>query len=196
MAALEDQYRIRLDGLRTAVTARLVALYGSTIEPGELDASFTALFPQAEAVIRAGQSAGVSLSTAYLSALILRDGQRTAKLPILIELVGTSKAGTLAEGMAAWSALVKQRIALGYSIDEALEHGRYLVERFGDGEVTRVVDAQTDYATKQSKQFRGWRGIVAATACAECGVNKGEHSMKERMYRHGSCNCTKQYIVA
>lgn len=197
MAALEDRYRAQQQALLDRVDQSLAALYGSTIEPNELDASFARLFPKAAAVVAAGQAAGITITTAYLSALVLRDGGRTSQLPILKDLVGTSRAGTLDEGMSAWPALVKQRIGEGVDRAEAIAYGAYLVNRFGDGEVTRVSDLQAEHATQHSPHFRGWRGILSATACKECSDNNsGEHPLSQPIYRHGSCNCTKQFLVA
>jgi hypothetical protein len=161
------------------------------------DDGFAALYPKVAAIVRAGQSAGVSLTTAYLSTLILRDAGRTARLPIRTDLVGTSKAGSMADGMGAWPVMVKHQIALGRDEDEAVEYGEFLVGRFGDAEMLRAMDEQADYATRRSGQFRGWVGILAPPTCDECvAYNTGVHGLDEPFFRHGSCDCSKQYLVA
>lgn len=197
MAALEDRYRRQSDSLRRRVAGALTRAYGDTIEPGELDASFARLFPRVEQIVRAGQSAGISLTTAYLSALVLRDGRRAVRLPITRDVVGTSKAGTLQDGMGAWPVMVKHQIGEGRSATEAVEYGSYLVTRFGDAEVVRAMDEQTDFATRRSGLFRGWVGILSPPTCDECtAFNTGVHALDEPFYRHGSCDCSKQYLVA
>ena len=195
MPALEDRYRQQTERLKRRVKASLTRAYGDTIEPGELDASFTRLFPQVERIVRAGQSAGLTITTAYLSALILRDARRTARLPMLREAVGTSKAGTLTDAMGAWPVMVKHQIAEGHTTEEAVEYGSYLVTRFGDAEVTRIMDEQAEHATR-SGQFRGWVGVLHPPTCDACVSNNiGFHGIDEPFFRHASCDCEKQYVA-
>lgn len=196
MAALDERYRSSYLALLERVRRSLLVLYGATVTTGDIDAGFERLFPRAGAVIQSGQSASVSLATAYLSALVLRDTGRTVRLPIAPDLVGTSLAGSLSDGMAAWPAMVKARIAEGLDPTEALDYGRYVVERFGDAEVTRVGDRQTEHASRNSHHFRGWEGIVSGGSCGPCGDNAGFHELGESMYRHGGCRCSKQYVTA
>lgn len=196
MAALEDRYRRNREALLGRLSVSLTRLYGATIEPDELDGSFARLFPRVAPVIRSAQLAGVSLSTAYLSALILRDGGRTSRLPVRTDLIGTSRIGTLEEGMDAWPAIVKAQIGKGVERPEAIAFGLYLMHRFADGETTRVMDEQTEFVARESKQFRGWFGNLSPTACRACVAhNSGMHSMNEQPLRHGGCGCTQQYVV-
>lgn len=197
MAALEDRYRQSQRALQARIRRALTRTYGETIEPDELDASFIRLFPKVAQIVRAGQAAGVTITTAYLSALVLRDARRTARLPILRELVGTTKAGTFEQAMGAWPVMVKHQIAEGRSTEEAVEYGSYLVTRFGDAEVTRVMDEQMEHATTKSGAFRGWVGILHPPTCDECVArNMGFHGLDEQPFRHGSCDCSVQYVAA
>lgn len=197
MPALEDRYQRQQLALQARLRSALTRAYGETIELDELDASFTRLFPKVAQIVKAGQSAGLSITTAYLSALVLRDARRTARLPMLTEIVGTSQVGSLTDAMGAWPVMVKHQIAEGRTTEEAAAYGSYLVTRFGDAEVKRVMDAQTEHATTKSGLFRGWVGILHPPTCAECVANNtGTHGMDEQMFRHGSCDCSKQYLVA
>lgn len=196
MPALEDRYNRQQRTLQARLRASLTRLYGATVDPDDIDGSFAALFPRAAAIIRAGQSAGVSLSTAYLSALILRDGGRTARLPIRRDLVGTSQVGSLEEGMDAWPSMVKAEIGKGRPREEAIAFGAYLATRFGDNETRRAMDEQTDFVVRESKQFRGWVGILHPPTCDECVAhNTGFHGPDEAPFRHGSCDCSMQWVV-
>lgn len=199
MTELERRYRFRLAELRSQIVATLQQLYGSTVTLDDLDAGFAALIPQAAVVVQAGQSRAVSLATAYLSALVTLNSGRLADLGSLTaaDLIGFTQEGVpLAEGMAAWPSMVKQQIGKGATSSQASKFGRFLVERFADAEVTRAADSHSDAVTKQSGEFSGWEGIVSPKACAPCSANSGFHDLSEPMYRHGSCNCTKQYVVA
>ena len=161
-----------------------------------LDTAFPTFMDRAEPIIRSAQSAGVTLSTAYLSALILRDGRRTARLPVRTDLVGTSQIGTLREGMDAWPSMVKAEIGKGRPRPEAIAFGAYLATRFADSETKRAMDEQTEHATRESKQFRGWFGLLAPPSCPECVAhNTGFHGLDEPMFRHGGCDCSKQYVA-
>ena len=115
----------------------------------------------------------------------------------LLKRVGyTVKGAPLAEGMAAFPAMVKQQIGNGATDAEALTYGHQIAERFADAEVTRVVDETADDLTSESKHFKGWVGIVSPTACDRCvASNTGFHPKSVEMYRHGDCNCTKRWVT-
>ena len=198
MNELERRYRARLAELRAQVLAALNRLYAATIDADDIDAAFADFTPRAASLLLAGQSRGISLSTGYLSALITLMGGRTADLRAFTgaELIGYTAAGvSLEEGMDAIPAMVKQQIGKGVEISEALDYGRFLSERFGDAELTSIVDRHTEIVTANSGEFSGWEGIVSGGACEPCGANAGFHELSEPIYRHGSCNCTKQYVV-
>ncbi len=192
---LDEQYRRAQLALEAQVQSIIDALYDETMDPADIDAAFEELIPQAAVVVSAGQAAGISLATGYLAALLTLNG-RDASLPVLDGLVGTSGAGSLADGMGAWSTMVKGQIAKGVAVEEALDYGRYLADRFSTSEVLRATDTQHDFAAKTSGRFRGWEGELAAGACGPCGDNAGFHEMGDTLYRHGSCRCSKRYLVA
>lgn len=199
MNELERRYRLQLAALRQQVLTALRRLYGETVTPDDLDAAFAAFNPRAASLLRAGQSRGISLATAYLAALIsVESGRR----PDLGAFTGAGIIGTTAEGMAleegmdAFRSMVKSQIGKGAEVDQALDFGRAIAERFTDAELTSAVDRHTDAVTAGSGEFSGWEGIVSALACDPCQGNSGFHELSESMYRHGSCNCTKQYVVA
>ena len=199
MNELERRYRARVAELREQILAALNRLYGQSIDPDDLDESFGVFNPRAAALLQAGQARGISLATGYLSALITVMGGRAADLRAFtgLELIGyTAEGKTLAEGMAAFPAMVKAQIGQGADIQQAVEYGRFLSERFGDAEVTGAIDRHTEAVTSGSGEFSGWEGIVSGNACDPCGANAGFHELSEPIYRHGSCNCTKQYVVA
>lgn len=199
MNELERRYRARVLELREQVLQAIRRLYGQTIDPDDLDAAFEAFIPRAAVILRAGQARGISLATGYLSALVTVMGGRTADLRAFtgLELVGfTADGRSLAAGMDAFPAMVKARIAEGLDIADAIDHGRFAAERFTDGELTAAIDKHTDAVTSASGEFSGWEGIVSGNACDPCAANAGFHELSEPIYRHGNCNCTKQYVVA
>ncbi len=199
MTELERRYRARLAELRNQILVQLNRIYADTINPDDLDAAFGAFNPRAAVLLQAGQARGISLATAYLAALITTTAGRRADLGAFTGagIVGSTVAGaSLVEGMAAFPAMVKGQIGQGADIQQAVEYGRFLAERFGDAEVTGAVDRHTEAVTSGSGEFSGWEGIVSGSACDPCQGNAGLHPLSESIYRHGSCSCTKQYVVA
>lgn len=187
---LDQRYRQHLALLLERVRERLGDLYDGRIDYDDLDASFVVLAPEIAALVRAAQSAGVALTTGYLSALVsIESGRRVPPIERVI-----SDLADLIDGLDAIPSMVKQRI-VGVERQDALNFGRFLIQRFGDAEVTRAIDDHTDAMTR-SGDFSGWEGVVSAKACNPCRGNAGFHELSEPIYRHGSCNCTKQYVVA
>ncbi len=190
---LGQRYRAQVTALRQRVLSTLHGLYDAGVEFDDLDASFALVVPQAASVVRAGQEAGVALTTGYLTILVALEVGRA------FGDVGSSAIAdvdALATGMDAIPALMKQQIGQGIGPSETLDYGRFLVDRFSDAEVTRAIDMHTETLTRETRQFTGWEGIVSGNACDGCQSNAGLHDLAEDMYRHGSCNCTKQYVVA
>lgn len=157
----------------------------------DLDDAFGRLFPAAAGIVAAGQSQARATASGYLLALITLGAGRTAALPVL----SLPTISDIAKRMDAWPAMVKGQIGEGRSLIEALDTGRYLAERFADREVVGTVDAQTELATKTG-QFRGWEGDVSGDSCDPCQGNAGFHDIDEPMYRHGSCQCDRTWVVA
>ncbi len=188
---LDRRYRNRLDQIRRAVAARITALYGSTISGESLDDEFGRLFLPAAGIVAAGQSQARATASGYLRALITLGAGRTAALPVL----SLPSLADITKRMDAWPAMVKGQIGEGRSLIEALDTGRYLAERFADREVVGTVDAQTELATKTG-QFRGWEGIVSPESCDPCKDNEGFHQVDEPIYRHGTCQCDRMWVVA
>lgn len=199
MTELERRYRARLAELRNQILAQLNRIYADTIDPDDLDAAFGEFNPRAAVLLQAGQARGITLASAYLMAQITMEAGRRPDLGAFTGagIIGTTAAGaSLVDGMAAFPAMVKGQIGKGADIPQAVEYGRFLAERFGDAEVTSAVDRHTEAVTSRSGEFTGWEGIVSGNACDACAANAGFHSLDEPMYRHGSCNCTQQYVVA
>lgn len=189
---MDLQYRNRLRQLRSEVASRIDRLYASTVSGESLDDEFGRLFLPAASLVAAGQSQARSTASGYLRGLITLQAGRTVALPVL-SLPSTRD---LATRMDAWPAMVKGQLADGVSIGQALEFGRYLAERFADNELVTTADAQTELATKESGQFRGWEGDVSGDSCDPCQANAGFHGVDEPIYRHGSCQCTQAWVVA
>lgn len=192
---LERQFRQAQLRLEASVREALAGLHDATVDPDDIDAAYAALIPQAATVIAAAQAAGVTLVNGYLGAVLAVNGAET-RLSVLDGLVGSSRAGTLADGMGAWPVMVKAQIGSGATPADALGYGRYLTERFGSSETLRAVDEQEDFAAKESGRFKGWEGVVSAGACDPCSGNRGFHPISQPIYRHGSCRCSKRYVVA
>lgn len=198
MTELERRYRFQVAALRRQVLEALRRLYGQTISAQDLDGAFAAFIPRAAIILRAGQSRAVSLASAYLAALISVESGRRPDLGFFTgqEIVGTTSEGkSLEEGMDAFRSMVKERIGDGADIRDALDYGRSISERFGDSELTSAIDRQTQAVTSISGEFSGWEGVVSGGACDPCQGNAGFHELAEEMYRHGNCNCTKQFVV-
>jgi hypothetical protein len=191
-ARLNSTYRRRLDAIRHQVASRVDRLYASTISGADLDAEFARLFGPTATVVAAGQAQGRATASGYLSGLIALEAGRTVRLPT----VGLPTPADLASRMDAWPAMVKGQLAQGVGMAEALVFGHHLVGRFADAEVTHIVDAQVEVATRQTKEFRGWEGIVSGNSCEPCQDNAGFHDKGESIYRHGGCNCDRTWVVA
>ena len=71
---LHLRYRAALVNLRSQVMVRLDKLYADTIDLADIDASFARYIPQAALIVRAGQANGVSLTNAYVRALVAISG--------------------------------------------------------------------------------------------------------------------------
>jgi hypothetical protein len=170
----------------------MMRLYGSTISGESLDDEFGRLFLPAAALVAAGQAQSRATASGYLRGLITLQAGRTVALPVL----RLPPVSDIASRMDAWPAMVKGQLADGVSIEQALDYGRFLAERFGDNEVLTTADAQTELATKESGQFRGWEGDVSGDSCDPCQGNAGFHTVDEPIYRHGSCQCVQSWVVA
>lgn len=196
-ARLDERYREQVQALRTAVGSRVGEVWGSSVSPDDLDASFARFAQSAATLVRAGQARGVALAGGYLRTLVTLEAGRVPEFaPSLDDIVGITEEGaSLLEGMDAMPSLVKQQIGKGEPVSKAMQFGRYLAERFADAQVTSAVDRYTDHATRTSGQFTGWRGVIHGT-CGPCrSRNSGEHSLDTPMYRHPHCKCSKEFIV-
>ena len=76
----------------------------------------------------------------------------------------------------------------GRTIEDAMGLGRYLVTRFADNEISRVVD--TELEAQGRRHAIGWQGIIHSPKDA-CLGNAGVHPFSVPMYRHGSCRCER-----
>jgi hypothetical protein len=195
--ALTARYTSRLQALRDQVRGAVGSLYRDTVTPDDLNAAFAELTTRVAPLVRAGQAHGVALSGAYLQVLVALEANRPADFsPFSKGIVGTTAQGLpLEKGMAAWPSMVKQQIGQGVPLEQAMDFGSYLAERFADAEVTSAVDRHTEAVTQQSGQFSGWIGVIAGT-CDLCREqNSGTHALGEPVYRHPNCKCTKQFVV-
>lgn len=170
------------------------------VDPADLDRSLRAYAERIEPILVSGQGQVQALARAFIrtyglvSTGVLVD-------PVDVEddepIVGTTRAGRpLLEGMAAWGPMVLATIDAGRTVDEALEYGRYLAERFVDGELTGVADRETERQGERLGEIVGWEGIVAPGACEGCQANEGPHELTWTAYRHGACNCEVVPIFA
>lgn len=179
-------YRERLHALRAEVARRLGIAYAKVIED-DIRASFAAFAPLAARTITAGQASAQTLTRAYIRGI----GVEPLTLP---SLAGTTKAGTMAEGLAGIAPLILISIAKGASASDAVLAGGGYVDRLADNELTRVVDAEVTGQAGTGK-LRGWQGITYG-ASDECTSNEGFHSFGEDMVRHPHCQCDRELVVA
>lgn len=196
-AELDRRYRVRVAQIRQGVSKRVSALYGSIVTAEDIDAGFARFTPAAAAVVASGQSQAVLMATAYLTTQIVVEAGRVPRLPTGQALVGSTAAGvSLQQGMDALPAMVKGQIGKGAELSEALAYGKFAAERFADKEITNALDYHTDTVAKTSGEFSGWIGEVSPTACDPCGENAGFHPIDADLYRHGSCKCSRRFVVA
>lgn len=189
---LATVYRSQLDRLRSAVV-RLALDEFEAVDATDLDRSLRAYAESIEPLLVAGQAQMQALARGFVrtyglvSAGVLVDPVDDEEAPI----VGATRAGVpLLEGMAAWGPMVLAQIGEGRPLEEALEFGRYVVERFVDGELTGVVDRETERQGNALGPIVGWEGIVQPDACERCQAeNAGQHELTWTAYRHGACNC-------
>lgn len=159
-------------------------------------ASFDAYAARIEPTIIAGQAAMTRMAAAFIRAY----GQATTGAIVEVDadptdIVGTTKAGeSLRSGMAAWGPMVLGRIADGATVDDARDFGRFLAERFTDGELTGAADREIARQADVLPAIVGVRGFVAPEACDPCQGNAGDHELGWDPYRHGGCNCVTEPI--
>lgn len=183
-------YAAQLAALRAAVRARI------DVELDDLDfddvtASFDAFAARIQPLLASGQASVSTLAAAFVRRLgFLETGELHDVVSNRDAIAGTTAAGeSLASGMAAWGPMVLQRIGAGASIDEARDFGRYVVQRFTDGEITGAADRELRAQGEAVGPLTGWQGIVSATACDACQENDGDHELDWTPYRHGNCGC-------
>ena len=195
--ALEAAYRTKVRTLLDAMTARLEREYGRRVNLADIDRTFAAFVPEAVAIVEAAQAAGVSLSLGFLRAsLAERAGRVVEPGPLPFSPAGTNEQGRpLADGLAAVPAMLKEAIGKGRPLQEVRDLGRSLVARFGDAETSRAMDVAITAAARNTPEVVGWEGIVGAGACEGCRSNTGLHELGATMYRHGGCECVRQWVV-
>lgn len=192
-------YRRTLERLRAEV-ARLALDEFVDVDPADLDRSLGAYAERIEPILASGQAQVQALARGFIRTYGLVSAGVLVELADVEDerpIVGTTREGrSLLEGMAAWGPLVLSQIGAGKSIDEALEYGRYIAERFVDGELLGVADRETERQGELLGEITGWEGIVAPGACDGCQENAGPHELTWRAYRHGACNCEVVPIFA
>lgn len=194
---IESAYRARVRALLDVMAARLEGEYGRRVNLADVDRTFAAFAPQAAALIEQAQASGVSFTLGYMRQMLTeRAGRLIEPAPLRFSPVGlTEKGRPLLEGMAAIPALVKAEIGKGRPLQEIRDYGSFLIRRFGDAETTRAIEAAADLVARDTPEVIGWEGVVSAAACGPCRGNAGRHSLNQQMYRHGGCDCVKQYVV-
>jgi hypothetical protein len=194
-ATVSRAYRRRLAELRDSVTRRALAEYA--IDESAIAASFEAYAARIAPILESGQASIQRLADAFLRTAAFRSlGERVEPDPAPI--VGTTQHGaTLLEGMAAWGPMVLGQIAGGRSTAEALDYGRFLVERFSDAELTATADRELAHqATSGRLRIVAWDGVVSPGSCDPCQANAGRHDRLWVPYRHGGCNCDQVPVFA
>ena len=193
--SIDLAYRSRVDAIKSEVARQLGAMYGESVDPVDLAGSIGAFLELAEPLIAAGQATAAQLAADYLRSKAARRGI-ALELDDDDEIPGTTRTGdALVVGMAAIPSMVLGQIRDGVEEGDAVDFGRYLVERFGDSEIAGAVDRQVDEAT-QAATVVGWEGIVDADACDLCQANAGDHPLTDELYRHPNCNCERVPIFA
>jgi hypothetical protein len=193
---LDWAYAQALARLRAIVDARVRAAYGE-LDPDAISESFAAFAAKAVPLIVAGQQTAQRLAEGYLRALVINGTGRPFELATPSPAVGVTREGrSILDGLAAIPAMVLGRIGAEATTDEALEFGRYLVERFTDAEVLDAAD-RTIAAQAQRAPVVGWNGVVEPDACDPCNeLNSGFHTMDTPIYRHGACQCAMEIVFA
>lgn len=185
------RYRERVARIRALVDTRIIALYGDTIDPAAIDASFARFIDLIEPLIAAGQASVAVTAAAAVRSIALAERDELLEVdPDEDAIAGTTREGrSLRDGMAAWGPMVLGQIAAGRSADEALEYGSYLVSRFADSELTGAGDRELEHQGREIGPLSGWEGIVQPDACDPCQENAGVHELTWSAYRHAHCAC-------
>lgn len=189
---LARSYRTALERIRAQIIARVVAEYD--IDPDDIDGSIRRFAARVAPLVAGGQATVQSLARGFVRTSGLLTTGAVLELAETERLAGTTREGKpLLEGMAAWGPMVLGQIGEGRSVDEALEYGRYLAERFVDAELTGVVDRETA-AQAADARIVAWEGTVSPTSCDPCAENRGRHELAEPFYRHPACHCTQVLV--
>lgn len=170
--------------IREAVVGRVVETFAQTIVPEQIAETAGAFVEEILPLLEAGQ---LSMQSA---AAALVDAVGSVSTDIDLRIPGTTRDGkSLADGAGAWGPMMLEHIAGGHSVQDALEFGRYLVERFTDNELTGAADRELTHQAAEVGELIGWEGVVAPDACDECQANAGVHPLDWVAYRHGNCGC-------
>jgi hypothetical protein len=181
----------------TAIASTGLTVSGTVaydVPPGAIVTTFASFVPQASRVISAGQSAGETLSRAYVAAAAAAAGLPFAPPVLAPSLAGTSKVGgPISTSLAGVRPMILSAIRDGRSLAEAIAFGDYLATRLADNELTRVVDATIE--AQASRRAIGWEGTVYGPE-DDCRHNAGFHPFSQSMYRHGGCRCERRVVFA
>ena len=189
-------YRRRVAAIRAEVIRRLLVLYGQELDRTAIRETAKVWAERAEPVLSGGQAAVAALAEAYLVRLASQAGISISFGSTTAELAGTTVAGnTIAEAMDVLGPMILGQIGAGNPEDQAIEFGRYAIERLADRELTGVEDRLQDDPVVKT-HLSGWLGTVAPDACDPCLLNAGEHELTWRPYRHGNCHCEVEPVFA
>ena len=167
---------------------RRLELAYRVVREDDISATYEDRFvPVAARTITAAQSSAQTLTHAYLRGL----GGGLVASPFL---AGTSKSGTVTLALVGIVPIILAAIKNGSTPKDALTLGAAHVTRTADNELTRVVDAETDYQAERGK-YAGWIGHSYNSKDA-CVTNDGFHTFDVKMYRHPSCRCDRELVPA
>jgi hypothetical protein len=186
-------YRAQRWAVERSTLASVQAAYDDEVDPDDIKGSFDKVARRAAPTIAAGQARTAVTTAAFIRQLALVE-RREVLEPELPAVAGTTEQGrSVLEGMAALGPMVLASIAKGKGLDEAIEYGRHLFERFASAEVIRAADEVID--AQPRRVVTGWEGIISPDACDNCQDNAGIHSLDEEMWRHGNCNCERVPVL-
>lgn len=190
--ALGRRYGEATRRLRQATARRIGRAWPSDVD--RLEQQFPTFVKSATVTLTAAQRRAQTLTRAYVSATSRAALGEGAELPEAVDIAGTTKAGTIADGLGGIPAMVYDRLGATKDPLLAMQFGGYLVSRLADNEITRTVD--TEFASvAPAAQAVGWEGVTFGPD-DDCQDNEGLHDLGDEMFRHPGCLCDQLIVYA
>lgn len=169
-------------------TAAQVALLWGWMSSRSLEASWSAVAPEIERVVTAGQVTAAALATEYAARATRGQGDRSMVVPEAFGGVTREGRGVAPE-LYAGVTTTKSLIGRGMGVGQAFAAGSSLMSVMSS---TLVRDAgrSADRTVSVGRGARFSIRVVSAGACSRCAILAGVRGYRADFQRHPGCRCT------